>query len=41
MRASSAAYRDEYLTTVPGRNGNDVEGTAATLNVDFVRVVGR
>lgn len=31
----SAAYRDEYLTTVPGRNGNDVEGTADTLNVDF------
>ena len=30
----SAAYRDEYLTTVPGRNGNDVEGTAETLNVD-------
>jgi iron complex outermembrane recepter protein len=31
----SAAYRDEYLTTVPGRNNNDVEGTAETLNVDF------
>lgn len=31
----SAAYRDEYLTTVPGRNLNDVEGTADTLNVDF------
>jgi TonB-dependent receptor len=31
----SAAYRDEYLTTVPGRNDNDVEGTAETLNVDF------
>ncbi len=31
----SAAYRDEYLTTVPGRNGADVEGTADTLNVDF------
>jgi TonB-dependent receptor len=31
----SAAYRDDYLTTVPGRNGNDVEGTASTLNVDF------
>jgi iron complex outermembrane recepter protein len=31
----SAAYRSDYLTTVPGRNGNDVEGTAATLNVDF------
>ena len=24
----SGAYRDEYLTTVPGRNGSDVEGTA-------------
>jgi iron complex outermembrane recepter protein len=31
----SAAYRDEYLTTVPGRNNNDVEGTAETLNIDF------
>jgi iron complex outermembrane recepter protein len=31
----SAAYRDEYLTTVPGRNNNAVEGTAETLNVDF------
>ena len=31
----SAAYRDDYLTTVPGRNGNDVEGTVATLNIDF------
>lgn len=31
----SAAYRDEYLTTVPGRNSNDVEGTAETLNIDF------
>ncbi|WP_116808820.1 TonB-dependent receptor [Steroidobacter cummioxidans] len=30
----SAAYRDEYLTTVPGRNGNDVEGTAETLTID-------
>ncbi|HEY5546640.1 MAG TPA: TonB-dependent receptor, partial [Gemmatimonadaceae bacterium] len=30
----SAAYRDEYLTTVPGRNGNDIEGTAETLNID-------
>ena len=25
----------DYLTTVPGRNGNDVEGTASTLNIDF------
>ena len=35
----SAAYRDEYLTTVPARmaerNNNDVEGTAETLNIDF------
>ena len=30
-----AAYRDDYLTTVPGRNNNDVEGTIETLNVDF------
>lgn len=30
----SGAYRDEYLTTVPGRNGNDVEGTAETFNLD-------
>jgi len=31
----SAAYRADYLTTVPGRNGNDVEGTASTMNIDF------
>jgi iron complex outermembrane recepter protein len=31
----SAAYRSEYLTTIPGRDGNDVEGTADTLNIDF------
>lgn len=31
----AAAYRDDYLTTVPGRNSNNVEGTAATLNIDF------
>ena len=31
----SAAYRDDYLTTVPGRNGNNVEGTVSTLNIDF------
>ncbi|HWJ04518.1 MAG TPA: TonB-dependent receptor [Steroidobacteraceae bacterium] len=31
----SGAYRDEYLTTVPGRNGADVEGTAETFNLDF------
>ena len=30
----SAAYREEYLTTVPGRNNNDVEGTAETLSID-------
>jgi TonB-dependent receptor len=30
----SAAYRDGYLTTVPGRNLNDVEGTEETLSVD-------
>lgn len=30
----SAAYRDEFLTTVPGRQLNDVEGTADTLSVD-------
>lgn len=31
----SAAYRSDYLTQVPGRNGNDVEGTAETFNLDF------
>ena len=31
----SGAYRDEYLTTVPGRNSSDVEGTADTFNLDF------
>lgn len=31
----AAAYRDEYLTTIPGRNANDVEGTEATLSIDF------
>lgn len=30
----SAAYRDEFLTTVPGRNNNDVEGTIETLTID-------
>jgi len=30
----SVAYRSGYLTQVPGRNGNFVEGTNATLNVD-------
>jgi TonB-dependent receptor len=31
----AAAFRSDYLTTVPGRNGNDVEGTAETFNLDF------
>ena len=31
----SAAFRSDYLTTVPGRNSNDVEGTAETMNIDF------
>jgi TonB-dependent receptor len=31
----SGAFRSDYLTTVPGRNGNDVEGTAETFNLDF------
>jgi iron complex outermembrane recepter protein len=30
----SGAYRSDFLTLVPGRNGNDVEGTRATFNVD-------
>lgn len=30
----SAAYRDEYLTQVPGRNGNEFEGTADVLTID-------
>ncbi len=30
----SAAYRSDYPTTLPGRNGNATEGTAATLNYD-------
>jgi len=30
----SGSYRDDFLTTVPGRNNNNVEGTKATLNVD-------
>ncbi|MEO8671550.1 MAG: TonB-dependent receptor [Tahibacter sp.] len=32
----SAAVRDGYLTTVPGRNNNDVEGTKGTKNIDFI-----
>jgi iron complex outermembrane recepter protein len=31
----ATAYRDDYLTTVPGRNSNNVEGTKSTVNVDF------
>ncbi|MEI9886243.1 MAG: TonB-dependent receptor [Rhizomicrobium sp.] len=30
----SAAYRSRYLTSNPGRNGNDIEGTAGTFNLD-------
>jgi TonB-dependent receptor len=30
----SAAHRNDYLTTVPGRNNNDVEGTKGTTTVD-------
>ncbi|MBL8268407.1 MAG: TonB-dependent receptor [Steroidobacter sp.] len=30
----SAAYRDDFLTLVPGRNLNDVEGTIETLSID-------
>lgn len=30
----SVAHRDGYLTTVPGRNNNDVEGTRGTTNID-------
>mgnify|MGYP002654423534 CR=1 FL=1 len=30
----SGAYRSDFLTLVPGRNGNDIEGTRATFNVD-------
>lgn len=31
----SAVSREEYLTLVPAQSGNDVEGKADTLNVDF------
>ena len=31
----SGTYRDGYLTNVPGRNGNDIEGVVDTLNVDM------
>ena len=30
----AGSYRDEFLTTVPGRNGNDLEGTADVFTVD-------
>jgi iron complex outermembrane receptor protein len=30
----SVAYRDKYLTQVPGSNNNDVYGTNSTFNVD-------
>ncbi len=33
IRASST-YRDDYLTNVPGRNNNDMEGTIGTRNFD-------
>ncbi|MCK5911843.1 MAG: TonB-dependent receptor, partial [Caulobacter sp.] len=31
----SLAYRDGYLTQVPGSDGNTVQGTNETLNVDI------
>lgn len=31
----SAAYRDEYLTRVPGRELNDIEGTHDVTTIDF------
>ncbi len=30
----SGAYRSNFLTRVPGQNGNDIEGTRSTFNVD-------
>lgn len=30
----SGAYRSKFLTRVPGQNGNDVEGTNSSFNVD-------
>jgi len=30
----SVAYRDQFYTTVPGRNLNDFEGTLGTTNID-------
>jgi iron complex outermembrane recepter protein len=35
----SVSYRDAFLGTVPGRNGNDVEGTKETTNVDVAATV--
>lgn len=34
MARVSAAYRDGYLTRIPGQNNNDVEGKRSTFNVD-------
>jgi glyoxylase-like metal-dependent hydrolase (beta-lactamase superfamily II) len=34
-RPGLAAYRDGYLTQVPGSDGNTVQGTNETLNVDM------
>ncbi len=31
----SGTYRDQYLTLVPAQSGNDVEGKAEQMNVDF------
>ena len=31
----SAAYRDQYLTRVPGRDGNDIEGTNEVTTIDM------
>jgi outer membrane receptor protein involved in Fe transport len=31
----SLAYRDGYITAVPGGNGNDARGKNETLNVDI------
>jgi TonB-dependent receptor len=36
---TSASYRDSFLVTVPGRNGNDIEGTNETFNVDIAATV--
>ncbi len=30
----SAAYRDEYMNQIPGREGTDMEGTAETTTID-------